>query len=192
VGQAPGHTGRDHLHRPGERFASCTRPDRLQAICERLGPADIQAFFDRWIITIPTPFTTADRQAGYFWELSMRQVEVSRTLVFDDPRRARAFFESLVSDNVGVGRPAEVAVVFARQVRKTTREPFRTRVFGPGTEVKMDFSYKHSRVKQYFIIWSPSARTVVAYGRLRNGHVAQGDRWGSDGLGRVRAARRSP
>ena len=54
---------------------------------------------------IPTPFTDADRAAGYFWELSMRQVEVSRTLVFDDPRRARGFFEALVQDNVGIGRP---------------------------------------------------------------------------------------
>ena len=69
----------------------------------------------------------------------MRQVEVSRTLVFDDPRRARGFFEALVADDVGVGRPQEVAVVFARQVRKTTKEPFSTRVFSPGTEVKMDF-----------------------------------------------------
>jgi len=34
-------------------------------------------------------------------------------------------------------------------VRTTTKEPFATRVFTPGTEVKMDFRYKHSRVKQY-------------------------------------------
>ena len=47
---------------------------------------------------IPHPFTDADRRAGYTWELSMRQVKVSRTLVFDDPRRARSFFEALVSD----------------------------------------------------------------------------------------------
>ena len=98
---------------------------------------------------IPTPFTAEDHAAGYWWELSMRQVEVSRTLVFDDPRRARGFFESLVEDNVGIGRPEEVAVVFARQVRKTTKGVFRTRIFGSGTEVKMDFAYKHSRVKQY-------------------------------------------
>src|SRR5438309_2287628 len=130
-------------------FASCPRPERLQAVCDRLGPFDIQAFFDRWIARIPTPLTPADSQAGYWWELSMRQVEVSRTLVFDDPRRARGFFEALVADNVGIGRPHEVAVVFARQVRKTTKEPFRARIFSPGTEVKMDFSYKHSRVKQY-------------------------------------------
>ena len=130
-------------------FASCSRPEALQEICDSLGPEQVQAFFDRWIEVIPTPFTEVDRAAGYWWELSMRQVEVSRTLVFDDPRRARVFFESLVADNVGIGRPSEVAMVFARQVRKTTKEPFRGRIFSSGTEVKMDFAYKHSRVKQY-------------------------------------------
>ena len=39
--------------------------------------------------------------------------------------------------------------MFARQVRKTTREPFRTRIFSAGSEVRLDFAYKHSRVKQY-------------------------------------------
>jgi hypothetical protein len=130
-------------------FASCPEPARLQAICDRLGPADVRAFFARWMAQIPTPLTATDRAAGYWWELSMRQVEVSRTLVFDDPRRARGFMEALVADNIGIGRPEEVAAVFARQVRTTTREPFRTRVFGPGTEVKLEFRYKHSRVKQY-------------------------------------------
>lgn len=86
-------------------FATCAEPDRLQGICDRFGPADIQGFFDRWIDRIPTPFTADDRAGGYWWELSMRQVEVSRTLVFDDPRRARGFFESLVADNMGIGRP---------------------------------------------------------------------------------------
>ncbi|MGH9060869.1 MAG: hypothetical protein ACRDZY_15365, partial [Acidimicrobiales bacterium] len=36
-------------------FAACARPHRLQAICDRLGPADVQAFFDRWIGRIPAP-----------------------------------------------------------------------------------------------------------------------------------------
>ena len=130
-------------------FAACDQPDALQAICDRFGPDDVQGFFDRWIDVIPTPFTATDRAAGYWWELSMRQVEVSRTIVFDDPRRARGFFEALVTDNIAIGRPEAVAVVFGRQVRKTTKEPFATRVFSPGSDVKMDFRYKHSRVKQY-------------------------------------------
>jgi cell division septation protein DedD len=73
-------------------FASCDDPAALQAICDRLGPADLQRFFDRWLARIPTPLGLADQAAGYWWELSMRQVEVSRTLVLDAPRQARAFF----------------------------------------------------------------------------------------------------
>ncbi len=131
-------------------FSSCEEPERLTAICERFGPVDVQGFFDRWIVQIPTPFTDEDRAGGYWWELSMRQVELSRTLVIDDPGRARRFFEALVADNIGIGRPQEVHAVFGRDRRgRTSSKRFRTRVFGPGTEVKMDFAYKHSRVKQY-------------------------------------------
>ncbi len=130
-------------------FSSCEDPAALQAICDRFGPHDIEELFARWTSVIPTPFTDADRRAGYFYELSMRQVEVSRTVVFDDPRRARNFFESLVQDNIGIGRPEQVAMVFARPLRRPTKRPYRERLFASGTEVKMDFSYKHSRVKQY-------------------------------------------
>lgn len=130
-------------------FGSCSSPARLQRICDRLGPADLQAFFDRWIVRIPRPFTDADRRAGYWWELSVRQLEVSRTIVFDTPRRARALFESLVTDNISIGRPDQVSIIFARQVPRTTPGIFRTRLFTQGTDVKMDLTYKHSRVKQY-------------------------------------------
>ena len=131
-------------------FASCADPTALQAICDRFGPADVQGFFDRWTRVIPTPFTEADRAAGYFFELSMRQVEVSRTLVFDDPRRARGFFESLVQDNIGIGRPDQVDAVFAPHPRSPQHQgtlPHQGVL--PGTEVRIDFSYKHSRIKQY-------------------------------------------
>ena len=83
----------------------------------------------------------------------MRQVEVSRTMVFDDPRRARGFFEALVTDNIGIGRPDEIAAVFAAHPRtrgpRRTKSLYRTRVFSPGTEVKIDLAFKHSRMKQY-------------------------------------------
>src|SRR6185312_5065070 len=69
-------------------FAGCDDPIRLQAICDRLGPAQIQGFFDRWLTRLPVPLTSADRGNGYWWELSMRQIETSRTLVFDQPATA--------------------------------------------------------------------------------------------------------
>jgi hypothetical protein len=42
----------------------------------------------------------------------MRQVETSRTVVFDAPRRARAFVEALVADNLDLGRPDSVDLIF--------------------------------------------------------------------------------
>jgi hypothetical protein len=55
-------------------------------------------FFERWMSRLPVPLTDADRAAGYWWESSMRQIEVSRTIVFIQPRHARGFFEALVAD----------------------------------------------------------------------------------------------
>src|SRR5215218_10807374 len=98
-------------------FATCEDPEGLQAICDRLGPGAIGVFFERWMSVLPLPLTDADRTAGYWWELSMRQIEVSRTLVFDAPRRARTFFEALVVDNLDLGRPDEVKLIFGRRIR---------------------------------------------------------------------------
>ncbi len=130
-------------------FAACDDPVALQAVCDRLGPADIQAFFDRWMGVVPTPLTAADQGAGYWWELSLRQVEVSRTVVFDAPRRARAFFEATVADNLDLGRPDEVKLIFGRQIRKTTKGEFATKVVTRGTEVTVNVFYKNSRIKEY-------------------------------------------
>jgi hypothetical protein len=130
-------------------FGACGDPAALQAICDRLGPADIEAFFDRWMARIPTPLTDDDRAAGYWWEMSMRQVEVSRTIVFDQPRRGRAFFEALVSDNLGIGRPSEVRLIFDRRIHSNTKGTFRTRVVTRGVDVCLDVNYRDSRIKEY-------------------------------------------
>jgi hypothetical protein len=39
--------------------------------------------------------------------------------------------------------------VFARQLRRPTRHPYQTRIFSTGTEIRIDFRDKHSRIKQY-------------------------------------------
>ena len=63
---------------------STTRP-RLQAICDRLGPAQIDALLDKWLAILPHPFTDADRAAGYRYELSILQAEFSLTQMLDAP-----------------------------------------------------------------------------------------------------------
>jgi hypothetical protein len=66
-------------------FAATSDPDGLQAICDRLQPGTIEVFFQRWLARLPLPLSAADRAAGFWWELTMRQVEVSRTIVFAAP-----------------------------------------------------------------------------------------------------------
>ena len=66
-------------------FASCEDPALLQRICDVLQPGTIDVFFQRWLSRLPLPLGQADQQGGYWWECSMAQVEVSRTIVFDAP-----------------------------------------------------------------------------------------------------------
>jgi hypothetical protein len=132
-------------------FATATDPVALQAICDRLGPGAIQIFAERWWSILPLPLTEHDRAAGYWWELSMRQIETSRTLVFDAPRRARMFFEALIADNLDIGRPELIELIFKRGQHRGAKAAgqFKTKIATYGTEVRINAFYRHSMIKQY-------------------------------------------
>jgi hypothetical protein len=131
-------------------FAATDDPIALQEICDRLGPGTITVLIERWLARLPLPFTEKDRDAGYWWETSMRQIEISRTIVFDAPRPARGFFEALVADDLDLGRPHNVEIVFNRRVRRDTWGTFRTAIDRRDNGgVIVNVFYKHSRIKQY-------------------------------------------
>ena len=137
-------------------FASTDQPEALQAICDRLGSEEIQAFFTRWMDVLPVPLDDYDRTFGFWWELSMRQIETSRTIVFDAPRHARSFFETLVADNLDIGRPETVELLFTGHAPRSrrahpivNRTPCKTRIVTVGTQVTVNAFFKHSRIKQY-------------------------------------------
>ncbi|HZM82197.1 MAG TPA: hypothetical protein VFC19_41285, partial [Candidatus Limnocylindrales bacterium] len=109
-------------------FADCDDPQALQQICDRLSAGTINVFAQRWLTRLPLPFTAKDQDAGYWWEVSMRQIEVSRTIVFKAPRFARGFFEALIADNLDIGRPHNVEIIFGRRVRRDTWGTFRTAI----------------------------------------------------------------
>jgi hypothetical protein len=134
-------------------FLACDDPTRLQAICDGLGPADVQRFFDRWVARLPWPLTAADRLAGYRHRLSIWQLEVSRTQVFDQPIQGRHFFEAVIRDNLDLGRPDRVSLLFPTRLTRRTPPPtygYRTRVITAGVAPSLHVEYKHSHVKQYF------------------------------------------
>jgi hypothetical protein len=135
-------------------FLSCADPARLQRTCDSLRPEDIDAFFRKWLRILPHPFTPDDRRVGFRYQLSIMQMEVSTTDVFDRPIYGRQFFEEVIRDNLDIGRPDRVQLLFDRHVRMRgpTKTPgsFRTRVLTEGVQPSLRFDYKRTKVKQYF------------------------------------------
>jgi hypothetical protein len=130
-------------------FLTCADPAALQTVCAALGEADIQACFDRWLARLPLPLTTSDAAAGFAYRLSLLQVEVSRTQVFDRPLRGREFFEEVLRDNLDLGRPSRVQLLFDRKITKATPSRFSTRVITHGVVPSLHVEYKRCHIKQY-------------------------------------------
>lgn len=144
------------LERKGIRYQpldngirSCESPQRLQRICEGLSARKIDRLARKWLRRLPHPFTPADRQAGYTYDISMLQSEFSLTQVLDRPVHGRLFFEQVIRDNLDIGRPSQVQLIFARRITRSTPGHFRTRVITQGVIPSLHIDYKHTRIKQY-------------------------------------------
>lgn len=131
-------------------FAACDDPERLQEICHSLSAAKIQALFDYWVEQLPWPLSAEDRAAGYGHQLSVWQLEVSQTLVFSDPEQGRALVESIIRDNLDLGRPDRVSLIFDRRVTQRTPSEFDTQVIQYGVLPCIRIKYKHSILRIYF------------------------------------------
>lgn len=99
---------------------------------------------------LPHPFTHVDRAAGFRYQLSMLQAEFARTQVFDRPLCGRQLFEEVIRENIDLGRPEKVSLIFARRTTKRTPGRFSTRVITQGVTPTLHVSYKTSKIKQYF------------------------------------------
>jgi hypothetical protein len=130
-------------------FLSCEDPQRLNRICDRLGPAHIDALVRKWLRLLPHPFTGADRRAGYRYDVSILQAEFSLTQTLDRPVSGRVFFEEVIRDNLDLGRPDQVALIFERRTSRRTPGRFRTRVLTEGVVPSLHVDYKRSKIKQY-------------------------------------------
>jgi hypothetical protein len=134
-------------------FGSAADPAAVQRICDGLTDQEIYRFAGKWLARLPHPFTTADEQADYRWQLSVQQVEFSTTMALDRPVSGRIFFEQLIRDNIDIGRPDKVNIVFGRLIRLRGKNPtpgsFRTQVITSGVCPYLYLYYKKTQVKQY-------------------------------------------
>ena len=131
-------------------FVSCQDRDRLQTICDQLGPEQIDALLRRWLARLPHPFTPEDREAGYRYDLSILPAEFSLTQILDRPLSGRMLFEEIIRENLDLGRPDMVQLIFGRRVTRRTPGRFRTRVLTDGVIPSLHIDYKNTRSKQYF------------------------------------------
>ena len=126
-------------------------PEALRRLCRRFGPQHLQRYFDRWISFLPNPFTAYDRAGGYTYQLSILQLEIADTRVFDRPQHGRQFFEEVIRDHLDLGRPDQIQIVFGGGPKRSWRQhPPRTRVFAQGVHPSLQVAYRNTRVKQYY------------------------------------------
>ena len=128
---------------------SCADPQRLQSICDDLSAGTIDALLRKWLAKLPHPFSVTDRAAGYRYDVSTLQAEFSLTQVLDRPVSGRIFFEEVIRENLDLGRPDKVQLIFARRITKRTPGRFRTRVLTDGVTPSLHVDYKRTGIKQY-------------------------------------------
>src|SRR6202162_3230387 len=128
---------------------SCDDPKRLQAICDGLSAEKIDTLLRKWLRLLPHPYEARDRKAGYRYQISILQSEFSLTQVLDRPVTGRVFFVEVIRENLDIGRPSQVQLIFNRRVSRRTPGKFRTRVITDGVVPSLHVDYKNSRIKQY-------------------------------------------
>ena len=99
---------------------SCADPVAQQRICDELSAEKIDGLLRKWLRRLPHPFTTADRQAGYRYDISILQAEFSLTQVLDRAVHGRIFFEQVIGENLDLGRPEQVQLIFDRRITRRT------------------------------------------------------------------------
>lgn len=147
-------------------------PARAQRILDDLTEETIAARVAKWLGRLPDPFTAEDPAAGYNFQRSILHAECSRTQVFDRPLSGRHLFEAVMRENLDLGRPEKVSLIFNRRITKRTPGTFHTCVITQEVIPSLHVSYTSSKIKQYFkgllghaIDVNPSAS------RTRVGHV---------------------
>ena len=145
-----------HLAKEGIDFEAldngpltCADPVRAQAIANALDERKIQQVVWKWLDRLPKPLTDADRLADYQYQWSILQAEFPLTQVFDRPLTGRQFFDQVIRDNLIIGHPSQVSLIFQRRVTKATPGEFQTRIITDVVIPSLHVDYKHSKIEQH-------------------------------------------
>jgi hypothetical protein len=130
---------------------SCSDIAAAQRVSNGLNEKKIEAFFRKWLARLPHPYSPKDRKAGYRYDLSVLQAEFSLTQVWDRGVQGRCFFEEVIRENIDLGRPEQVQLIFDRKMQSKTATDgrCRTRILTQGVTPSLHVYYKNTHLKQY-------------------------------------------
>ena len=79
--------------------------------------------------------------------------------MWDRPVHGREFFEQLIRENIDLGRPEQVQLIFTRRMQKKTATDgrCRTRIITDGVIPSLHVYYKNTHLKQYHKTWKKGA-----------------------------------
>jgi len=93
-------------------IASCSHPRTVQRLGRSLSAAKIEALVRRWLRLLPSPL----RPGGSRRRISLRHLHTAVRVLLDPgagpPLTGRVFFEEVIRENLDVGRPGKIALVF--------------------------------------------------------------------------------
>jgi len=130
---------------------SCADIAAARRLSNGLDEKKIEAMFRKWLARLPHPFSSKDRLAGYRYDLSILQAEFSLTQVWDRGVHGRCFFEEVIRENIDLGRPEQVQLIFDRKMQRKTATDgrCRTRIITQGVTPSLHVYYKNTHLKQY-------------------------------------------
>ena len=128
----------------------CADPEAMQRLADGLTADKVDALLRKWLARLPHPFSASDREQGIRYDISILQAEFAlHPGLRPAAAQGRVFFEEVVRENLDMGRPDHVQLIFNRRVNRRTPTRYRTRVITDGVTPSLHVDYKHSRIKQY-------------------------------------------
>jgi len=133
----------------------CEDPKAAQRIADGITARKLRLLIRKWIRIVPNPLDfIAKSRCGktLTYEISMLQTEIAVTQLWKRAADGLQFFEQVIRENIDLGRPEKVGVIFGKQIRKATRKAhrFMSRVFTYGAIPVFHVYYKKNKLKQYY------------------------------------------
>jgi len=129
---------------------SCANPAWMQEIRDGLAAPLIDGLLRKWLARLPHPFTPADRDAGYHYDVSILHAEFALTQVLDRPATGRFLCEDGIRENLDLECPSQVHLIFDRRVTKRTPGRLRTRVITHDVTPSLYADDTHNRITRYY------------------------------------------